>query len=330
MKRRGCSGCLLRVVLALFLLAAIAGGALIYFLSVPYRGFSQPVVLDIARGTGTSAIARELADAGVIRYPWELLAVRAGRPRARLQAGEYQFAQPASPWTVFDRLVRGDVFYYELTVPEGDNMFDIAASAGKLGFVKSADFLRVAKSPALIRDLAPAGSIARRLPVPLDLPDHPANHGRATGAHDDRSVPQGVARALAGREQGECKRDGDYGVADREGDRHSPRPAQGGFRVLEPAAARYATRLRSDGDLCGAARGALSRRDPPLGSGERKCVQHLPACGPASGSNCESGSRIRSRRRFIRRRPGTCISWRGRMVQAGTISLQRSPSTIEM
>ena len=50
-----------------------------------------------------------------------------------LQAGEYRFDRSASPLEVFDRIARGDVFYYALVVPEGQNMFDIAQSAGALG-----------------------------------------------------------------------------------------------------------------------------------------------------------------------------------------------------
>ena len=34
---------------------------------------------------------------------------------------------------VFNRISRGDVYYFELVVPEGHNMFDIAASIKKLG-----------------------------------------------------------------------------------------------------------------------------------------------------------------------------------------------------
>jgi len=49
-------------------------------------------------------------------------------PGAKLQAGEYVFRKPASVFQVFKRIARGDIFYYELVVPEGNNMFDIAAS----------------------------------------------------------------------------------------------------------------------------------------------------------------------------------------------------------
>ena len=49
--------------------------------------------------------------------------------RRTLKAGEYRFARPASVLEVYDRIARGDIFYYLLTVREGENIFDIAAAA---------------------------------------------------------------------------------------------------------------------------------------------------------------------------------------------------------
>ncbi len=56
---------------------------------------------------------------------------------------------------VFDRIARGDIFYFQLVVPEGKNMFDIAAAAGQLGLFPAAQFLQAARDPASIRDLDP-------------------------------------------------------------------------------------------------------------------------------------------------------------------------------
>ena len=56
---------------------------------------------------------------------------------------------------VVRRIARGDVFYFELVVPEGRNMFDIAAAAEQLGLFSAAKFLDAARDPALIRDLDP-------------------------------------------------------------------------------------------------------------------------------------------------------------------------------
>ena len=60
-----------------------------------------------------------------------------------------------TPWQVFNKIARGEVFYYELLVPEGSNIFDIAVAIEKLGFIKRDAFLTVARNPTLIRDLAP-------------------------------------------------------------------------------------------------------------------------------------------------------------------------------
>jgi len=143
-------------LLALLAVLMIGAAAALYVsLARPYQGFSDPVMIEFPKGTSSSAMATELAAEGVVRSRWQFLLARALRSNARLMAGEYQFRQPASVWTVYDRIARGDVFFYELTVPEGSNIFDIAHSLDQLGIVKGADFLLEARNPAMIRDLAP-------------------------------------------------------------------------------------------------------------------------------------------------------------------------------
>ncbi len=122
---------------------------------MPFAGFRGEAFVDIPKGSGTRAIARLLKRAGVVRFESQFLAARLLRPRATLQAGEYRFNRAAPAWEVFTRIAKGDVFYYELAVPEGRNMFDIAQSLEDLGLMKASEFLRAARNPALIRDLAP-------------------------------------------------------------------------------------------------------------------------------------------------------------------------------
>jgi UPF0755 protein len=144
-----------RILSALLLLALIAAAAAYLSLNANYQGFHQPVILDFPKGTSTQAMADELAQNGVIRYSWQFIMARALHRGAKLKAGEYQFARADNASNIFNRIARGDVFFYELVVPEGSNMFDIAASVGRFDFLKSADFLRAARDPALIHDLAP-------------------------------------------------------------------------------------------------------------------------------------------------------------------------------
>jgi UPF0755 protein len=144
-----------RLLFALVLLGAIAAGLAYVSLHAGYQGFHEQVILDFPKGTSTRAMADELAQHGVIRYSWQFLMARVLHPDKRLQAGEYQFIHADSPFSVLDRIARGDIFYYELVVPEGSNMFDIAASVERFDFLKGTDFLRAARNPALIHDLAP-------------------------------------------------------------------------------------------------------------------------------------------------------------------------------
>lgn len=146
---------LVRLTLAVLLCVVIAGGAVYISLNTAYRGFREPVVLEFPKGTSTRAMADELAENGVIRYRWQFVLARALRSNKRLQAGEYQFARADSPLDIVSRIARGDVFYYELVVPEGSNIFDIAAKLAQFGFLNVSDFLRAARNPSLIRDLAP-------------------------------------------------------------------------------------------------------------------------------------------------------------------------------
>jgi len=144
-----------RILLGLVILGLIVAGAAYVSLFAPFQGFRKPVIVDFPKGTSTQAMAQTLAENGVIRYAWQFLLVRALHPSKRLQAGEYRFASADTTSNILSRIARGDVFFYEVVVPEGSNMFDIAAIVSRFDFLKAADFLQAARNPALIRDLAP-------------------------------------------------------------------------------------------------------------------------------------------------------------------------------
>src|ERR1700733_3013650 len=144
-----------RILATLLFLTLIAVGVAYMSLNSAYQGFREPVILDFPKGTSTEEMANELAQNGVIRYSWQFLLARALNQGETLQAGEYRFARADTPSNILNRISRGDVFFYELVVPEGSNIFDIAASVGHFDFLKISDFLRAARNPSLIRDLAP-------------------------------------------------------------------------------------------------------------------------------------------------------------------------------
>ena len=146
----------LRLAGILALLVMAAAGYLMFRLVRPYQRFSGVTYLEFARGTSTGEMAGRLVEAGIVRSRWDFWLARLATRGRTLQAGEYRFAAPASALEVVRRIARGDVFYYELVVPEGKNMFDIAAAVEQLGLFPASEFLAAARNPALIRDLDPA------------------------------------------------------------------------------------------------------------------------------------------------------------------------------
>jgi UPF0755 protein len=124
-------------------------------LYVPYRGFQGETFVQFEPGASTPALARSLQQLGVIRYQWQFWLMRALHLSARLQAGEYRFAEPASVHSIFGRIARGDVFYIEVKVPEGSNIFDIGRLLEASGAMAARDFARAASDSSPIRDLAP-------------------------------------------------------------------------------------------------------------------------------------------------------------------------------
>ncbi|HLH18646.1 MAG TPA: endolytic transglycosylase MltG [Bryobacteraceae bacterium] len=144
-----------RLFFGLLLLLAAGAGALFFRVFTPYQNFHSPQFVDIPRGTSSSEIAGLLAHAGVVPSRMDFLLARIVAHGRVLQAGEYRFTRPASPIEVYDRIARGDVFYYLLAVPEGKNMFDIAAAVEQIGLFPAGQFLAAARNPAMIRDLDP-------------------------------------------------------------------------------------------------------------------------------------------------------------------------------
>jgi len=121
----------------------------------PVTPAGQTIVL-LHPGYSTRRIATELKSAGVIRNADALVLWHYVHRKHSLKAGEYLFDKSATSMDVHQRLVRGDVYFHTVVIPEGYNMFDIAQAVQNAGLGSSEDFLKVATSDTvLIADLAP-------------------------------------------------------------------------------------------------------------------------------------------------------------------------------
>jgi UPF0755 protein len=107
-------------------------------------------------GSSSKTIAAQLQRAGVVRSKFAFELLHYAMPGKKLKAGEYRFVRAASGLEVFERIARGDVLVHTVVVPEGYNMFEIAAAIEAAGLGKKEDFLTVAThDTALIRTVDP-------------------------------------------------------------------------------------------------------------------------------------------------------------------------------
>lgn len=140
--------------LAILLLALLAAGMGAWLVLAPY-GPTTEMFVQIAPGTSTAKIGRELEDAGIVRSRYAFDLLHAARHRV-LRAGDYRFDHPAPMTEVYDRIARGDVYTIALTVPEGSNIFDIAERVQEAGLGSREEFLQAAVTETrLVADLDP-------------------------------------------------------------------------------------------------------------------------------------------------------------------------------
>ncbi len=144
------------VIIIVIVLTGAFGVWLRSELTHPYRGYSQTqIFVDIPRGTPRWNIAGLLQQNGVIRSRVAFVVLSLRHRRRVLQAGEYLFNQPMTLQQVFDQIAGGHIFVHTVVVPEGWTMFDIANELARQGLASKEDFLRVARDPSPVRDIAP-------------------------------------------------------------------------------------------------------------------------------------------------------------------------------
>lgn len=165
-----------RAVTILFLAAVLTAGWVAASLYLPYQKFaSEGVFVDVPHGASRRAVARLLANQGVVRSQWVFEALSRWRSRRTLEAGEYFFDHPVTGLQVFDAIANGRVYVRELVVPEGFSMFDIADLVQREGFTTRESFLAAARNPAPIRDLVPRAPTLEGFlfPATYEFPRHP-------------------------------------------------------------------------------------------------------------------------------------------------------------
>ena len=138
-----------KILLVLVVLLALAAGAALLFARSEINGRTtdaEPVTVSIPQGSGVSAIAQKLKDAGVIRsaYLFRWYVGQKGTA-AKLQYGDFAL----TPGTGYDDLIAALSTYAKaetvrVTIPEGTTAIAIAQKMEAAGLCSAEDFLKEA------------------------------------------------------------------------------------------------------------------------------------------------------------------------------------------
>ncbi len=123
-----------RLIGALALLAGFLAGTVWFFAIRAPRPFAEPRIVSIHRGEAFVTVARELAQAGVVRSAWALIVYGKSFGHAsRVKPGDYSFPGGESLSLLMKRLLNGDSMIVVITLQEGLTAHQIGEKLAQAG-----------------------------------------------------------------------------------------------------------------------------------------------------------------------------------------------------
>jgi UPF0755 protein len=115
---------------------------------------SEPRIVEIKPGSSFARISKQLEHAGVVSdAQYFTLLAKWRKATAQIHAGEYLFDVSAKPGDVLDRLIVGDIRKFQVTIPEGFNLKEIAARLAKTEVGTAEEFLTLCYEQPFIESL---------------------------------------------------------------------------------------------------------------------------------------------------------------------------------
>lgn len=139
-------------LLILILVAAAGAGSYVYFGMKPVKDSNEAVRLTIQSGTGTSQIAKQLEQSGLIRHAALFRGfLKYKSEGGHFQAGTYEMKPGMTYEQIIAKLNAGDVVPEEMvrfTIPEGFTVKQMAEKLQEEGVASADKFLALTKNPA--------------------------------------------------------------------------------------------------------------------------------------------------------------------------------------
>ena len=133
------------MALLLILAALLVGTALFHYSTAPVNPHQTTKIVDIPKGAGFIRISEILSDAGLVRNrPFFWLLALGKQATMHIRAGEYELSGSMSPAEIFDKLVRGEIKSYSVTLPEDISVGDVAERLVAFKLINEKEFAALA------------------------------------------------------------------------------------------------------------------------------------------------------------------------------------------
>src|SRR5512136_495140 len=135
--------------------------ASIYYALNPIDSSDRIVTVDIPKGTSFLRSVDLLEEAGLIKNKYLFYAlVIARRAHGNIRAGEYELSTSMSPLDIINKLVKGDIISYKITIPEDFTVLEIAARLASYKLVDEKAFVSLSEDQKFIASLGIEGTSA--------------------------------------------------------------------------------------------------------------------------------------------------------------------------
>jgi UPF0755 protein len=127
---------------------------LLTFMLMPAAPQGDAKILIVPSGAGLQKIAQLLKQNGIVSSRWTFVVVgKLMGAERQLKAGEYRVHSGMSPFDILNMFQSGRVLLYDVTIPEGFNMHQIAKLLSENELSSSEEFMKRATDPTFIHSL---------------------------------------------------------------------------------------------------------------------------------------------------------------------------------
>ena len=142
------------LVLSIFL-------AIVHYAISPVDNRNEIVTVDIPKGTSFLQSVGNLEKVGLIKYKYLFyLLVVSRNAQGHIRAGEYELTTSMSPMEIINKLVKGDIKSYLVTIPEDITVREIASRLASFKLVEEKVFLSLSSDAKFLASLGIEGASA--------------------------------------------------------------------------------------------------------------------------------------------------------------------------